>query len=85
MAIGFTINVRSKPAIEIAPALASRGPGRLGNLSQPAIEIAPTLASRPPARSGKFEFQPVEAGFVCVDTVSTALSMSVDICLCQRS
>jgi hypothetical protein len=58
---------------------------RLGNLSQPAIEIPPTLASRPPARTGKLEFQPVEAGFVCVDAVSTALSMSVDICLCQRS
>ncbi len=62
------------------------GLGRLGNLSQPAIEIAPTLASRPDgARTGKFEFQPVEAGFVYVDAVSTALSMSVDICLCQRS
>ena len=64
MAIGFTINVRSKPAIEIPPTLASRGDG---------------------ARTGKFEFQPVEAGFVCVDAVSTALSVSVDIGLCQRS
>jgi hypothetical protein len=84
VAIGFTINVRSKPAIEIAPTLASRGPGPTGKF-EPAIEIPPTLASRPPARTGKFEFQPVEAGFVYVDAVSTALSMSVDICLCQRS
>ncbi len=85
MAIGFTINVRSKPAIEIAPTLASRGPGPTGKF-EPAIEIPPTLASRGDgARTGKFEFQPVEAGFVCVDAVSTALSVSVDICLCQRS
>ena len=50
------------------------------------MEIAPTLASRPDgARTGKFEFQPVEAGFVCVDAVSTALFVSVDIGLCQRS
>ena len=59
------------------------GPRGLGNLSQPAIEIAPTLASRGDgARTGKFEFQPVEAGFVCVDAVSTALSMSaISVCV----
>ncbi len=57
----------------------------LGNLSQPAIEIPPALASGGPAQTGKFEFQPLEAGFVCVEAVSTALSVSVDIGLCQRS
>ncbi|UNU22991.1 hypothetical protein D0A37_03040 [Microcoleus vaginatus HSN003] len=32
VAIGFTINVRSKPAIEIAPTLASPGPPQTGKL-----------------------------------------------------
>jgi hypothetical protein len=45
--------------------------------SQPAIEIAPTQTMSASGRTGKFEFQPAEAGFVCVDAVSTALSVSV--------